>query len=69
MFETYSKKDELNNTVIGWDIQPKISSAIRSDNEEIKEISIHGISNRRRTNILIMLLTNARRHTTNKQMK
>ena len=37
MFETYSKKDELNNTVIGWDIQPKISSAIRSDNEKLKK--------------------------------
>ena len=37
MFETYSKKSELNNTVIGWDIQPKISSAIRSDNEKLKQ--------------------------------
>ena len=37
MFETYSKKDELNNIVIGWDIQPKISSAIRSDNEKLKQ--------------------------------
>lgn len=37
MFETYSDKDEINNTVIGWEIQPKISSAIRSDNEKLKQ--------------------------------
>jgi single-stranded DNA-specific DHH superfamily exonuclease len=37
MFEEYSKKDDLNNTVIGWDIQPKISSAIRTKDKKLHQ--------------------------------
>lgn len=37
MFDEYSKKDELNNTVIGWDIQPKISSAIRTKDKKLHQ--------------------------------
>lgn len=31
------KDKELNNTVISWDIQPKISAIIRCENQELKE--------------------------------